>query len=134
MAATLVGPPTGTNAPTDLEQLQGAWTSVAGSRNARLLIAGNHFSIEFLDGPIYMGSFALVDPEAQPRRMDMCIAEGPPAHLGRVAHCIYELESDSLRWCPNRPGAHERLTHFPSVHDDRYVSIVFKQDRPPRPH
>jgi uncharacterized protein (TIGR03067 family) len=121
----------GAAARTDQEQLQGAWTCVAGPRPAKLLVAGNRFCFEFLDGDIYMGTFELA-PEAEPKRMDMHIEEGPERHRGHRAWCIYHVEGGVLRWCPARPGTELRLTCFPSVDDDRYLSLVFKQARPRR--
>lgn len=117
----------------DLEQLQGAWTSVAGLRPAKLLIAGNRFTFEFQDGDIYMGAFFL-DAEFEPRQMDMLIEEGPAAHKGHMALCIYHVESHVLRWCPTKPGTDRRLRNFPSLDDDRYNSMIFKQVRQRRTH
>ena len=59
---------------TDLDALQGAWVTVAGPREAKLLVAGNRFAVEFEDGTIYMGSFTL-DPTDDPKRIDMRIEE-----------------------------------------------------------
>jgi uncharacterized protein (TIGR03067 family) len=120
----------------ELEQLQGSWKSVAGRREAKLLIAGNRFTFEFCTGDgggLYMGTFVL-DPEAAPKRMDMVIDEGVGEHRGQHALCIYHLESDILRWCPTKPGSRARLTSFPSVDDDKYVSLVFKHVRRHRAH
>jgi uncharacterized protein (TIGR03067 family) len=116
---------------TELEQLQGAWASVAGPRSANLLVAGTHFTFEFLDGEIYMGTFFL-DTEADPKQMDMLIEEGPNEHKGQIALCIFHVEGSVLRWCPTKPGSDRRLTGFPSVTDDRYNSLVFRQVRSPR--
>src|SRR5689334_18649407 len=107
-SSVLTAPDLGTQA--DLDRLQGAWTSVAGPRAAKLLVAGNHFTFEFLDGDIYMGLFFL-DTEAEPRQMDMLIEEGPAGHKGQIALCIYHVESDVLRWCPTKPGTDRRLTN-----------------------
>jgi uncharacterized protein (TIGR03067 family) len=118
-------------AQSQLEPLQGAWASVAGPRPANLLIAGSHFTFEFLDGEIYMGTFFL-DAEADPKQMDMLIEEGPSEHRGQIALCIYQVEAGVLRWCPTKPGSDRRLTRFPSVSDDRYNSMVFQHVRPRR--
>jgi uncharacterized protein (TIGR03067 family) len=115
----------------DLEHLQGAWESVAGRRQARLLVAGGRFTFEFRDGDFFMGTFAL-DGDAYPKRMDMHIEEGPAEYKGRVALCIYHVEGGVLRWCPTRPGGGQRLTSFPGVDDDRFHSLVFRHARPRR--
>jgi uncharacterized protein (TIGR03067 family) len=112
----------------DLDQFQGAWESVAGPRPARLLIAGNRFCFEFRDGDIFMGEIFL-DAREEPRQMDMLIEEGPFDAKGLMALCIYHLSGDVLRWCPTKPGTDRRLSGFPSVHDDRYNSMVFKRAR-----
>ncbi|MCI0699484.1 MAG: hypothetical protein L0241_00165 [Planctomycetia bacterium] len=107
---------------TALELLQGVWTSVAGPREARLLIAGYRFTFEFVGGDIYMGTFDLA-----PGQMDMHIDEGPPEHAGRFSRCIYQIEGGVLRWCPGRPGSDRRPATFPDVDDPRYLSLVFRR-------
>lgn len=125
--------PAAVHAQSDLEMLQGVWISIAGRREARLTISGDRFVFAFRDGEIYSGNY-LLDSNAEPRHMDMRIEEGPAKYLGQLALCIYRLESDLLRWCPTRPGSGFRLTSFPSVDDERFLSLVFKPERPPRQH
>ena len=107
----------------DLELIQGVWVSVAGPRQARLLVAGRRFTVEFIGGDIYMGTFDL-----SPGQMDMHIEEGPPEHAGRFSMCIYQLEGGVLRWCPGRPGSDKRPAAFPDVDDPRYLSLVFRRE------
>ncbi|MCE9561043.1 MAG: hypothetical protein K8U57_03205 [Planctomycetes bacterium] len=107
-----------------LEQLQGVWATVAGPRQARLLIAGHRFTFEFLNGNIYMGRFDLA-----PGQMNMHVEEGPAEHAGHVSLCIYQLEGGILRWCPGRPGSNRRPDTFPDVDDARYLSLVFRRVR-----
>ncbi|MCE9532317.1 MAG: hypothetical protein K8T89_14525 [Planctomycetes bacterium] len=128
MSATAVLAPSEKRTRTDLDQLQGSWTSVAGSREARFLIAGSRFTFEFLDGDIYMGTIFL-DDETHPKQLDMLIEEGPTKVKGLISMCIYHIEGDVLRWCPTKPGSDRRLLGFPSIEDERYVSMVFKLDR-----
>jgi uncharacterized protein (TIGR03067 family) len=106
----------------ELESLQGAWESVLGQRSARLLIAGHHFTFEFVGGDIYMGTFDLFAGQ-----MDMHIDEGPPEHTGRYARCIYQLEGGVLRWCAGRPGSDKRPSQFSDVDDPRQLSLVFRR-------
>jgi uncharacterized protein (TIGR03067 family) len=120
-----------TCALSDLDALQGSWVTVAGLREAKLLIAGSRFAVEFGDGRIYMGTFSL-DPTDDPHRMDMRIEEGPSGERGLTTYCIYQLEGGMLRWCPSRPGSEVRLVRFPSVDDPRYLSLVFRPVRPRR--
>jgi len=116
----------------DLEQLQGAWTSVSGRHPIELLVAGNLFAVKFLSGKIYMGTVDL-DAGERPKEMVMRIDEGPVKHKGKFAVCIYELEGDTLRWCPTEPGSDDRLADFPNIDDGRYLCTVFQRQRPPQP-
>jgi hypothetical protein len=108
----------------DLEQLQGSWTSIAGPREARFLIAGNRYAFEFVGGDVYMGTFEL----AAGGHMDMHVDEGPADHKGQTAPCIYQVDGGVLRWCPGRIGSGRRLSAFPSVDDDRYLCLVFRRN------
>lgn len=109
---------------THLDQLQGAWTSVAGPCEARLLVCGNRYTFEFIGGDIYMGTL-----ELSPDGLDMRIEAGPQDHQGKAALCLFRLEGGVLRWCPGRPGSNRRPTSFPLVDDPRYLSFVFRQMR-----
>ena len=108
----------------DLDQLQGVWTSVAGPREARLLVAGSRFAFEFVGGDVYIGTFTLA-----PGQMDMHVEEGPAEVRGQTTACLYHVEGGVLRWCPGRPGSGRRPGAFPSVDDPRYLSIVFRHAR-----
>ena len=103
-ATDLDQPFTETQTQLELDRLQGAWVTVAGRRPVQLLIAGRHFTARFLDGHLYMGSFHLF-VEEEPREMVMWIEEGPEHHRGRIAHCIYFFENETLRWCATDPGS-----------------------------
>jgi uncharacterized protein (TIGR03067 family) len=120
-------------ATSDLELLQGEWTSIAGRRSAKLVFSGDRFAFAFRDREheSYSGCF-LIDTAPNPKQMDMRIEDGPPAHVGQLALCIYRLESDLLRWCPSKPGAGYRFTAFPDVDDVGFLSLVFKHDHPRR--
>ena len=117
-----LAPAVATAVRTDLELLQGVWTSVAGPREARLLIAGHRFTFEFADGELYMGTIAVT-----PGRMDMHIEEGPRKHVGLVTRCLFHVEGGVLRWCPGKPGSDRRPTEFPGVDDPRFLSLVFRK-------
>ena len=108
---------------TDLDRLQGVWVSVAGPRQARLLVAGRRFTFEFVGGDIYMGTFDLA-----PGQMDMHIEAGPTEHVDRLSRCIYQLDGGVLRWCPGRPGSDRRPSAFPDVDDPRHLSLVFRRE------
>jgi hypothetical protein len=112
----------GTSVRTELDQLQGVWTSVAGPREARLLVAGRRFTFEFTDGELYMGTLAVTSVG-----MDLTIEEGPAKFVGLVTKCLYSLDGGVLRWCPGRPGSDRRPAAFPSVDDPKYLSLVFRK-------
>ena len=107
---------------TELDALQGVWTSVAGPREARFLIAGRRFTFEFADGELYMGTLTVTSVG-----MDMTIEEGPAKFVGLVTKCLYSLDGGVLRWCPAKPGSDRRPVAFPSVDDPKYLSLVFRK-------
>ncbi len=113
----------------DLLKLQGAWVSVAGRRPAEMLIAGRHFTVRFLDGELYMGTLDLGGTDERPRTMILWVEEGP-RHKGKSVLCIYELDGDLLRWCPD-PGSDRHLDDFPPVADERHLCTVFRREQPP---
>lgn len=113
----------------DLTQLQGAWHTIAGGRQAELLIAGSLFTFRFHDGAIYMGTFE-IDLDEQPKAMDMRIDEGPIKHKGQIAHCIYELNGDWLKWCPGEPGSGERPGMFPGEDAPQVLCLVLRREYP----
>jgi uncharacterized protein (TIGR03067 family) len=111
----------------DHERLQGRWTSFAGRRDAELVLSGGRFSIRFAEGDQYTGTFSL-DDLARPRCIDMHIEDGPDRHKGKVALCIYELDGDTLRWCPSEPGSGMRLAGFPAFEDLKNLCLVFRRE------
>ena len=111
----------------DLEKLQGVWVTVSGRRHTELIVAGRRFTFRFVGGAVYMGTFEL-NPDEQPRTIDMRIEEGPAKHRGRTARCIYEFDGDLLRWCPTEPGSADRLIAFPPVADGRYLCTLFRRE------
>jgi uncharacterized protein (TIGR03067 family) len=112
----------------DLDALQGAWISVSGRRQAKLLVSGTHLALHFADGDIYLGAFSL-EQTGQPRSMTVSIQEGPARHKGQTALCIYELAGDVLRWCTAGPGQKERLGAFPAEGDFRYLCLGFRREQ-----
>jgi uncharacterized protein (TIGR03067 family) len=120
------GPDTGVSA--DMKDLQGAWHSISGRREADLLVCGNRFAFRFADGEMYMGVFDL-DGTTAPKAMDMRIDAGPVRHLGKTALCIYELQMHELRWCAVSPGRLGRLTAFPAEDDGQALYLVFRREQ-----
>jgi uncharacterized protein (TIGR03067 family) len=128
-SATSAATDTQTALVNGLQELQGAWLSIAGRRKGNFLITGNRFTFEFQSGEIYKGTLS-VDATPDPRHMDMQIEEGPEKHKGKLTRCIYQLEDeDTMHWCPAAPGVAERLSWFPTVRDERYLSMVFRRFR-----
>jgi uncharacterized protein (TIGR03067 family) len=112
--------------PAAAEALQGAWLSVAGRREAEMLVSGDHLTVHFADGTIYMGTFTL-GAAGRLATMDVRVEEGPPRHKGLTARCIFELDGDLLRWCTASPGQSERPAAF-DEHDPRHLCLVFHRE------
>jgi uncharacterized protein (TIGR03067 family) len=112
----------------DRERLQGAWSFVSGKREAQLLIAGDHFTMRFKNGDIYVGTFA-VDPTHKPRAMDLTIHDGPERYKGKIALAIYEFDGDHLIWCPADPTREDRPRAFPPDEDPDHLCIVFRREK-----
>jgi uncharacterized protein (TIGR03067 family) len=112
----------------DRERLQGTWSFVSGKREAQLLISGDHFTMRFRNGDIYVGTYT-VDPTHRPRAMDLVIHDGPEAYRGKTALAIYELDGEHLIWCPAEPGREDRLRAFPPEDDQGHLCIIFRRDR-----
>src|SRR5947207_1259370 len=102
----------------DLDHLQGEWLTIEGRRAGELSITGKTYTLRFLDGTFYQGTFDLL-PEHSPPVMVMHIEDGPPKHKGKSARCVYTLDVGLLRWCPTEPGSDERLATFPDLDDRR---------------
>jgi hypothetical protein len=110
-----------------LDHLQGEWLTVEGRRAGELFITGRTYTLRFLDGTYYKGTFDITADQSL-QTMVMHIEEGPPKHQGKSAWCLYSLDVGLLRWCPTEPGSDERLTAFPDMEDARYLQTVFRRD------
>ena len=112
----------------DRERLQGVWKFVSGKREASLLISGDHYTMHFRSGDVYVGTFTL-DATAKPRAMDLTIDEGPESYRGKKALAIYEFDGDHLIWCPAEPGRAERQRAFPPAEDLGALCIIFRREK-----
>jgi uncharacterized protein (TIGR03067 family) len=112
----------------DRERLQGTWTFLSGKREAQLLISGDHFTMRFRNGDIYVGTYT-VDPTHRPRAMDLVIDEGPEPFRGKTALAIYEMDGEHLIWCPAEPGREDRLRAFPPEDDQGHLCIIFRREK-----
>jgi len=121
----------------DRDRLQGSWTFLAGPREAHLDVTGDHFTIRFRNGEVYLGTFTL-GPSDRPKTMDMFIAEGPERHRGLKSLAIYALDGDRLIWSTGRPGTPARPRYFPGPEDREPLCIVFQRVKQngaiPAPH
>jgi uncharacterized protein (TIGR03067 family) len=120
--------PHDTPAGKDRLRLQGTWNYLAGTREAQLLITGDHYTVQFKNGDLYVGTFVL-DPERKPKAMDMRIEQGPARHLGLTARAIYALDGNRLLLCPARPGTDDRPKFFPGPDDPTYLFMVFERQK-----
>jgi uncharacterized protein (TIGR03067 family) len=91
----------------DIQHLQGVWTTLPGRRQAQLFITGEHFTMRFRRGDVYVGTFS-VDPTQRPRAMDLRIIAGPESSVGKIALAIYQFDGEHLIWSPSLPGDPER--------------------------
>src|SRR5262249_13985918 len=112
----------------DRDRMQGVWKFVSGNREAKLLISGEHFTMHFRNGDVYVGTFTL-DAAAHPRAMDMTITGGPEAHKGKRPRAFYEFDGAHLIWCPAEPGREDRLRAFPGHDDVGALCIIFKREK-----
>jgi uncharacterized protein (TIGR03067 family) len=112
----------------DAEALQGAWLSIAGRRPARLLVSGDHLTVHFQDGDIYMGIFTL-GVNGRLRLMDVSITQGPSRHRGLTALAVFDWEGETLHWCTASPGQEDRPAAL-AEHDSRHLLLVFRRERP----
>jgi uncharacterized protein (TIGR03067 family) len=121
-------PPSPVSSRNELEMLQGAWSFVSGRQHVDLLIAGNNFAAKYKNGPLYMGTFR-IDPDQNPKTMDMLVQEGPEKHRWKTALCIYEVNGNTLRWCPSEPGRRDRLEDFPPEDHLAYYCTLLRRER-----
>jgi uncharacterized protein (TIGR03067 family) len=112
----------------DRVRLQGTWNYLSGSREARLLIRDDQFTVRFKQGEVYHGTFTL-DPTRRPKAMDMTVTDGPEDRRGKTALCIYQIDGDHLIWCPSPPGSGERLRAFPPEGDCGNLCIIFRREK-----
>jgi uncharacterized protein (TIGR03067 family) len=115
-------------ARTDRDKLQGIWVYVSGQRKAELIVAGDHFTVKFRNGDVYMGSYRLASAR-KPKHIDMKVEEGPDRHRGKVSQGLYRFEGDRLHWAPGEPGR-PRPGGFPEPEDREFLYLVLKRDLP----
>jgi uncharacterized protein (TIGR03067 family) len=113
-------------ARTDRDRLQGIWSYVAGQRRAELLIAGDHYTVKFRNGDLYMGTFTL-SPARKPKHIDLTVEEGPARHRGQVSLGIYRLEGELMHWAPGEPGA-GRPAGFPAPESRECLYLVLRRE------
>ena len=82
---TASGPP---KASTDLDHLQGEWLTLDGRRAGELFIVGQAFTLRFLDGTIYKGTFEL-KADQSPRQMLMRIEDGTKVRLEKGSDLVH---------------------------------------------
>jgi uncharacterized protein (TIGR03067 family) len=95
------------DARTDREQLQGVWRFVSMERDGKaetpfgdLTFEGDTFTVKQGGLLVVTGTFTL-DPSQTPRAIDLNVTE---AERGEEIRGIYELGTDTLKWCLEEPG------------------------------
>jgi len=104
------------------------WQTVTGRRPAEFLVSGDHITVHFADGVIYMGSFTL-EQAGRHVHMSIRIEEGPAHHKGLVALCICEMDGDTLRWCTASPGHADRPTAFDDQNPQHLCLTLRRESR-----
>jgi hypothetical protein len=127
MTPRILGGASSPEISSNLDHLQGEWLTVEGRRAGELFISGRTYTLRFLDGTFYQGTFDLLT-DCSLQAMVMHIEDGPPKHKGKSAWCLYSLDVGLLRWCPTEPGSEERLSAFPDMEDRRYLQTIFRRD------
>jgi uncharacterized protein (TIGR03067 family) len=109
------------------KKLQGTWIVVSGRWTCQMHFAAHHFALRFPNGDVYLGVYT-VDPTVTPAAMDMTIEDGPDKYRGLTALCLYDLNGDTLRWCPTEPGKTQRRTAFPPEGEAKWPMLVLRRD------
>src|SRR5947209_17790057 len=112
----------------DQQRAQGVWEFVSGTRQAHLVITGEHFVMTFKNGDTYLGTFQL-DPTSRPKAIDLTIDEGPERHKGKLSRGLYLLDNDHLVLCPGVPGSGQRPEVFPVPEDRTQLRLVFRKNK-----
>ena len=107
-------------------KLQGTWTKEKDGKTIELTFADGTFAISFGEKKI-KGTYK-TDAKKDPKHIDMTIKEGEPKFEGKTAHCIYEVNGDTLKWCANEPGKEGRPEAFPDTEGEgKTLYVIFKR-------
>ena len=123
-------------AENDRDRLQGTWDSVSTESNGKaiplanfpLTIEGNRFTMGDRGlnwgNPLH-GTFTL-DPEKQPKAIDLVQDWGIPGQRPQRVPAIYELNGGTLKICSADPG-HKRPTDFTTKPGSGRVLMVYRR-------
>src|SRR5882762_4701979 len=120
----------------DVAQLQGDWTMVSGSADGQAMpdtmratskrvCKGDETTVT-VGGQLMMKAKFTIDPSHKPKTIDYEMIDGWTK--GKKQLGIYELESDTVKFCFGGPGA-ERPTDFTSKPGDRRTLSVWKREK-----
>src|SRR5262245_26469518 len=118
----------------DLDQLQGQWSMASGSadgvelpeamrQSAKRVCKGDETTVT-VNGQVFMKARFTLDPTKKPKSIDYDMVGGTTKGMKQLG--IYELESNTVRFCFAAPGD-ERPAEFSSKPGDRRPSAVWKR-------
>jgi uncharacterized protein (TIGR03067 family) len=128
------------DAKKDREALQGAWTIEASEtggtdrteevKDHRIVFEGDTFALKKGDEVGLKGTFQL-DPSKKPAAIDVTITEGGrEGEKGKVLHGIYELGTNTLKWCTSEPGGTDRPEGFSTKEGVNHMLVTLKKEKP----
>jgi uncharacterized protein (TIGR03067 family) len=114
----------------EMTRLQGEWSMVMGERGGqklpdaivstgRRVAKGNNLTVT-VGGQTFMKATFTVNPSKKPKSIDYMITEGPDK--GKKQLGIYELNSDTVRFCFSTPGKDRPAQFSTSAEDGRTLS------------
>src|SRR5262245_28765157 len=102
------------NIVNDMEKIQGTWKQIAYERDGvkepldeqgwepRVTFSGNTFVVTLADGSIHIKGTYTLDPNRQPKAIDLTDTFG--ADAGKTFLAIYSLNGDQLVFCAAGAG------------------------------
>ena len=113
------------------KELEGTWVAVAvidhgvpenDPTKLKLIIEGDDFTYD-VSGNAFSAKYS-IDPNKDPKEMDVFIKEGPAK--GKTMLAIYSLEGDKLKIC----GGDDRPVDFVSTTQSKTILFEYRRKKP----